>query len=76
MRLNIRISCAKTLRVSGFKTADSIAIQQGVTPLNLPDQESERFYCMSYESQEQDGHCYTPEDDIRLKAGEFSVVVR
>ena len=50
----------------GFKTADSIAIQQGM-PLNHPDR-IRAILMHVLKSQEQDGHCYTAEDDIRLKA--------
>ena len=49
----------------GFKTADAIAIQQGM-PLNHPDR-IRAILLHVLQSQEQDGHCYTPEDDIRLK---------
>ncbi len=55
----------------GFKTADSIAIQQGM-PLNHPDR-IRAILLHVLKSQEQDGHCYTSEEDIRLKACEFSV---
>ena len=55
----------------GFKTADSIAIQQGM-PLNHPDR-IRAILLHILRTQEQDGRCYTSEEDIRFKACEFSL---
>ena len=55
----------------GFKTADSIALQQGMA-LNHPDR-IQAILLHVLKTAEQDGHCYTHEDEIRLKATQFSV---
>ncbi len=55
----------------GFKTADAIALKQG-TPLNHPDR-IKAILSHTLKTEEQDGHCYTPEDTLLQKAQQFSV---
>ncbi len=55
----------------GFKTADAIALKQG-TPLNHPDR-IKAIVSHTLKTEEQDGHCYTPEDTLLGKTQQFSV---
>ena len=50
----------------GFKTADKIALEQGM-PLNHPDRIT-AIILHVLKKQEQDGHCYTLEQEIQIKA--------
>ena len=55
----------------GFKTADKIALEQGM-PLNHPNRIT-AIIMHVLKKQEQDGHCYTLEHEIQLQATQHQV---
>jgi len=55
----------------GFKTADKIALEQGM-PLNHPNRIT-AIIMHVLKKQEQDGHCYTLENEIQIQATQHQV---